>query len=118
MQRAEADYQTARSTLRRKQPYTHVACFHAQQCAEKCLKALLVARDQEIPKVHDLQTLNDMCSRAGVLLPIDADFLDSLSFFAVQARYPGEDPTIEEAQEALEIARAVRRFARKFLGLK
>jgi HEPN domain-containing protein len=37
---AEEDYLVARSTLRRKKPLTHSACFHAQQCAEKYLKYL------------------------------------------------------------------------------
>jgi HEPN domain-containing protein len=36
--RAEEDYDVARTSLRRKKPYTHTACFHAQQCAEKYLK--------------------------------------------------------------------------------
>jgi HEPN domain-containing protein len=32
-------------------------------------------------------------------------------------RYPGEDPTPEEAREAVEIAKDIRRFARVFLGI-
>jgi len=42
---------------------------------------------------------------------------DPLSYYAVRVRYPGEDPTPDEAREALDTARAVRRFARKWLGL-
>ncbi len=41
----------------------------------------------------------------------------SLSYYAVRVRYPGEDPTPEEAREAIDMARVVRRFARKWLGL-
>jgi HEPN domain-containing protein len=44
--------------------------------------------------------------------------LVDLTKHAVQTRYPGNQPTPEEAQEALEIAMNVRRFARIFLGLK
>lgn len=40
--RAEEDFALARSAWRRKQPLTYGACFHAQQCAEKYMKALLV----------------------------------------------------------------------------
>jgi hypothetical protein len=43
---------------------------------------------------------------------------DWFSGYAVQARYPGNQPTPDEAKEALEIARIIRRFARTFLGLK
>jgi hypothetical protein len=34
-----------------------------------------------------------------------------------RTRYPGKDPTLEEASEALEIAGVVRRFGRKFFDL-
>jgi HEPN domain-containing protein len=43
VQRAEEDYAIAAASVRRKQPWTYGACFHAQQCAEKYLKAILVA---------------------------------------------------------------------------
>jgi HEPN domain-containing protein len=36
---------------------TEVVCFHAQQCVEKYLKALLVARDIEFSKTHDIGAL-------------------------------------------------------------
>ena len=42
--RAEEDYMLMRSSLRRKVPLLYGATFHAQQCVEKYLKALLVAR--------------------------------------------------------------------------
>lgn len=40
-----------------------------------------------------------------------------LSDFAVQVRYPGAQPSEEEARQAVEIARAVRGFARRWLGI-
>jgi len=36
----------------------------------------------------------------------------------VRVRYPGDDPTPDDARAALEIAKAVRRFARQFLSAK
>ncbi len=116
--RAEEDYVLARSALRRKKPLTYGATFHAQQCAEKYLKAALIAQGQAFPKTHDLLALSDLCTQAGLLLEIDADLLDTLSSYAVQVRYPGADPTPEEARHALEIAKVVRRLVRKLLGLK
>jgi HEPN domain-containing protein len=41
-----------------------------------------------------------------------------LSDHAVRTRYPGEEPTVDEAREALRTARAVRRFARQLLGVR
>jgi HEPN domain-containing protein len=40
---AEEDFKLAQVALRRKTPLTYGACFHAQQCAEKYLKAALVS---------------------------------------------------------------------------
>ena len=104
--------------MRRKKPLTYGATFHAQQCAEKYLKAALIAQGQAFPKTHDLLALSDLCTQAGLLLEVDADLLDTLSSYAVRVRYPGADPTPEEARHALEIAKVVRRSVRKLLGLK
>ena len=104
--------------MRRKKPLIYGATFHAQQCAEKYLKAALVAQGQAFPKTHDLLALSDLCTQAGLLLEIDADLLDTLSSYAVRVSYPGADPTPEEARHALEIAKVVRRLVRKLLGLK
>lgn len=114
--RAEEDYSLAQSALRRKKPLAYGAVFHAQQCAEKYLKALLVAQDQAFPKTHDLAALSDLCSQNDIIIPVDQDALQRLAAYAVQVRYPGEDPTVEEARTALKTAQAVRRFARRLLG--
>jgi len=118
IERAEEDYAMVRSALRRKKPLTHAACFHAQQCAEKYLKALLVAGGHPFSKTHDLLVLNDECARTGILLSFSEDDLSILLSYAVRVRYPGEDPTPDEAREAFTIAKAVRRLARKFLGVE
>ena len=116
--RAEEDYVLARSALRRKRPLLYGTCFHAQQCAVKYLKAILVSNGQTFPKTHDLLVLSDLCISVGVLLAVDVDRLDLLSAYAVRVRYPGDDPLLEEAQSALNTAKTVRRFARKLLGVK
>lgn len=115
IERAEEDYLVARSALRRKRPLAYSACFHAQQCAEKYLKALLVAKGAVFPKTHDLIVLRDLVEKAGVQVPVEARHLQILSDYAVWTRYPGEDPSADDALESLEIAKQVRRFARKLL---
>lgn len=114
--RAEEDLALARSALRRKTPLTYGATFHAQQCAEKYLKALLVARRQVFPRTHDLAALSDLCLQNAIIILVDRDALERLTAYAVQVRYPGDDPTPDEAREALQIAQAVRRFARRLLN--
>ena len=116
--KAEEDYVLARSALRHKKPLTSGASFHAQQCAEKYLKAALVARGHGFPKTHDLLVLHGLCARAAIVVPIDIKQLNRLSTYAVLTRYPGGEPTSDEAREALETAQAVRRFMRRTLGIK
>lgn len=80
------------------------------------MKALLVSKKAAFPKTHDLLMLNNLCSEKGIFLEVEAKLLNSLTDYAVRTRYPGEEPTLEDAQEAIEIAKTVRRFARGFLG--
>jgi len=115
---AEQDYSAAKTLLRLKKPLFGAVCFHAQQCREKYLKALLILKDVDFPKTHDLPTLNTLCNQNSILTGFDPQQLGDLTKYAVQARYPGSQPTREETKEAMEIAKTVRRFARSFLGLK
>lgn len=115
--RAEEDYSLAKSALRHKDPLIYGGVFHAQQCAEKYLKAILVAKGQAFPKTHDLAALSDLCDQNGVIIPISQDLLQRLTAYAVQVRYPGDDPSPDEARAALKTAQTVRNFARKLLGL-
>jgi|RifCSP13_3_1023840.scaffolds.fasta_scaffold71427_3 HEPN domain-containing protein len=115
---AEEDYLTAQSALRRRKPLVHSSCFHAQQCAEKYLKALLVSRGRTFPRVHDLLLLSTLSEQSGILLPIEASQLHTLTDFSVRVRYPGETPTVEDAREALSIAKSVRKHARSQLGIR
>ena len=117
MKRAEVDFTLARSALRRKKPLVYGTVFHAQQCAEKYLKALLVSRGQAFPRTHDLAALSDLCLQNNIVVPVDQDALERLAAYAVQVRYPGEDPVLEEAKEALQIAQVVRQFVRKLMNL-
>ena len=58
VEKAENDLENASLVLRsgRKGPMDTVA-FHAQQCAEKYLKALLSFRGIDFPKIHDVEQL-------------------------------------------------------------
>ena len=82
------------------------------------MKALLIFKDQGFPKVHDLRTLDDLCNAAGVFLGMDKAELARLSAYTVMSRHPGDNPTIEEAKNAIETAKTDRKFARAFMGLK
>jgi HEPN domain-containing protein len=115
---AEEDLVMAKSALKRSKPLTSSSCFHSQQCAEKYFKAMLISKNVEFPKTHDLLILNTLCVQAGIFTGFTKDDLGRLSGYAVHTRYPGNQPAPEEAREALQIAMTVRRFGRTFLGLK
>ncbi len=117
IERAEEDLILARWSVRRRPPLPYGGAFHAQQCAEKYLKAVLVAKGQAFPKTHDLAALSDLCLKNGILIPVDQDALERLAGYSIQVRYPGESPDLAEVREALDTALAVRRFARKMLKL-
>ncbi len=118
VEKAEEDYAIALLAIRRKRPFLYGACFHAQQTAEKYLKAALVSRKRSFPRVHDLIELSKQCSSAGIFLELDEDKLDSLSDYAIRVRYPGAPLDLKDAKRAIATAKLVRHFVRKLLGLK
>ena len=61
--RAEEDYVLARSSMRRKKPLTYGASFHAQQCAEKYLKATLIERGHITTWLLRIRFYYTACSR-------------------------------------------------------
>ena len=53
---AEIDLKAAKALLK-EGSLSSVVCFHAQQSAEKCLKALIESKGLNPPKSHDLVML-------------------------------------------------------------
>jgi hypothetical protein len=48
---------------------------------------------------------------------IEPKYLNTLTDYAARTRYPGQGPNVDDAKEAIELAKLVRSFAKKFLGL-
>jgi HEPN domain-containing protein len=69
--KAEGDIVTAQMSYRpRKSPNYDAACFHAQQCVEKYLKARLEEAGLNVPKTQPLRTVNtDPTDRTEVECP-------------------------------------------------
>ncbi len=115
--KAETDYKAALDLARRrKDPLPEVVCFHGQQCAEKYLKAFLIARQTPFPKTHDLIALKTLCVARDGSFELIQDLLLSLEGYDVAIRYPGETATIEDSREAVAAVKQVRRFIRARLG--
>lgn len=65
-------------------------CFHAQQVAEKVLKAFLAYHGRDLLKTHDLVALLTHCVNInGTLSDLEAD-CRKLTSYGVAARYPDE----------------------------
>jgi len=116
--KAEADLATAQRELRaRRAPNYDAACFHAQQCAEKYLKALLQEESVSFPRTHDLMMLLSlMTSPAPALTVLQAD-LRLLTAFGVAFRYPGTSADRAMARDAVSRCLIVRAAIRQSLGL-
>lgn len=78
--------------------------FHAQQAAEKALKAVLASRGLEFPFTHDLGLLMQLCGDAGLELPAELVEADRLTPYAAAIRYGLGDPGAVPADRALRWA--------------
>jgi HEPN domain-containing protein len=108
--KAQSDLTAARRLLDVGGPYD-VICFHAQQTAEKALKAILAAANAPIPRTHNLEDLQAQCVASGLvtvgdeLATVD---LSDLTPFAVESRYDIEFwPDHAEAGAAVATATRV-----------
>lgn len=70
--------------------------FHAQQAAEKLLKAALFLAGAVPPRTHNLAQLMDLASSSGLPLPAHCEALHWLTPYAVLYRYEGEAEADEE----------------------
>ena len=87
------------------------ACFHAQQAAEKVLKAYLTAFDLPFPFVHNLEQLVDICMERDATFSSIKEAAQSLTPYAVELRYDDDFwPTKEAAEEAGRTAQQVKAF--------
>lgn len=98
-------------------PYRLVA-YHAQQCAEKYLKAFLVFHGVDFPYTHNIAALLELCADYADL-PETIHDAEELSQFAVSVRYPGEDEAVDqdEALRSIELARHLIKIIRPLLPL-
>ena len=101
-------------TIENDTPYRLIA-YHAQQCAEKYIKAYLIYQRIDFPNTHNISHLLELLpetERDNKLFNAE-----ELTPFAVMTRYPGEDEPVaeSEAKKAIEIASMVRKIIRAAL---
>jgi HEPN domain-containing protein len=90
-------------------PYRLIG-YHAQQCAEKYLKAFLVSKMIDFPYTHSIDALVNFCPTELDLHTVLADTFE-LTNYAVARRYPGFYINLskEDAEQAVMLAEKVKK---------
>jgi len=116
LRKADHDLLNIQNNLAAKEIPWDTVCFHAQQAAEKFLKAFLVASGRELSKTHDLVALLALCveCEAG-LATLEAD-CRKLTSYGVAARYPNDLFEPSEA-DGRDVVAAAHRIRTKILSL-
>jgi HEPN domain-containing protein len=121
LKKAEGDLRASEVMMAADLEDWFAAAFHAQQAAEKFLKAFLVRHQIPFPKTHDISQLLDLAAKAERLLKTELASAAQLTPFGVEFRYPGEEvadrETAQDAlQEAKRVKEAVLRRLQAYLG--
>ena len=112
-EKAENDLIAGRATLATGEALDTV-CFHAQQAAEKSIKAILALHDIEYPWRHDLAELLELARPLARELEPLGDAIIDMTPYAVEGRYSRSfHPPEDEARERIEAAGRVYELARK-----
>lgn len=106
---AREDLRLAQLGIESHPPILGLSLYHAQQAAEKALKAFLVFRGESYPLTHNMAEL------ARPAIALDESLRDvvepglALTGFATLFRYPGapEEPSAEESRDWLDIAHRI-----------
>jgi HEPN domain-containing protein len=116
---AEMDLTSAEFLLDKRPIPLEIICYHCQQSAEKCLKGLLALHGTRPPKIHDLQSLHDLCASSLGGTETILSYCNALNPYGVQPRYPLEIMlTEEETKQALKNARTVLNFLKPLITTK
>jgi HEPN domain-containing protein len=110
---AASDLRVAEFLLTMEDPSPQAVGFHAQQCAEKALKAFLTGWRAQFERRHDLSYLIDLCQAHDSGFEQFRAGADELTPYAVEFRYP-ETPaavTLDSVKSAVILARQIYQFA-------
>ena len=114
VEKAESDFAAITQLLKAgKDCPCDVVCYHAQQCVEKYVKALLVHAGVDFPKTHDIGNLVRLLPR-GVRLPISRAEQIKLTLYEAATRYPGDEEQFGfvDANQSKKIVERVRKAIR------
>ena len=116
MKRAKGDLTLARIPLP-EGAFLEDLCFHAQQAAEKSLKAVYLHFGLSFRYTHDLEELVTGLNQQGFEIPAEIEAATLLTSFAWEARYPAlsEPVTDKEYHDAVQKAETIVRWAESLI---
>jgi len=108
IKRAEDDWKTIQVLRQLPEPLWEIAGFHAQQAAEKYMKAFLIHHGWKLKKTHDLtDLLSDCVSYDSGLSSLSAE-CQQLTPFVLAGRYPALPITEAQCRSAISAAEHIR----------
>lgn len=117
LSKAEEDLLVARELMERNRISYDPVGFHAQQAAEKFLKALLTRHQIPFPKTHSIRQLLELAEKAVPGIQEHLSEARALSPYGVEVRYPGDRAPLnrQAGARAVELAIQVQAFVREKL---
>jgi len=115
---SKSDLTTAKHMFENVNPKENeISCYHAQQCAEKAIKAFLISKMIDPPRIHDLVELNNICIVHDKDFSTIQKYCINLNPYGVHVRYPNEllvDDII--TKNAIENAQKILEFCEKLIN--
>ena len=115
--KAEGDFDVAQRELRRAgERNSDAICFHAHQCVEKLMKAVLVAHGIAPEYTHNLLYLDTALKKVVASWASDLDELSWMTRAGIAFRYPGEWATDAHAKKAMATCERLREGLLKLIA--
>ncbi len=118
LRKADNDLRAARFLLEKDFEDYEASAFHAQQCAEKAIKAYLVRHQVEFPKTHDIRRLRKLVASIDRSFAEVLKEADLLTPYAVEFRYPGDLEPLDQdtSLDVINVAQKVNDMVREELA--
>jgi len=115
MLKAESDIENLMLMMERGRALD-TACFHAQQAAEKYLKALLSFNELSCPRTHNIEELLRLCATVNRRFTGLIEETAFLTDYAVELRYDVEFwPEIDDVKAAFDAADKIKQLVLSIL---
>jgi len=112
--KADHDLLSAQKLAEGDSPILDTAVYHAQQCAEKALKAYLAYKQQPVQRTHDVALLVELCCAFDENFKALLDDAKELTPYSTAFRYPDlmADPEESDVIDAIQKAANILNFVK------